>query len=569
MASYFLSIENVNQQYIQFRVDFKHAPQHALIQLPRWRPGRYELGNFAKNVRNFRVFDGDGNPCLVQKIDSATWKVSNEKVTDLRVEYSYYASELNAGSTFLSKDQLYVNPVNCFIYLDGKIDELCTIQLAIPDHWKIATALKLEGKQLIAVDFHELADGPFICSDQLQHNQYEVNGTLFHLWFNGDILVDWDRILTDFKKFTEKQLEKFLEFPVPEYHFFFHILPYKAYHGVEHQHSTVITLGPTYDIFGDYYSELLGISSHELYHAWNVKAIRPIEMYPYNYQRENFSRLGYLCEGVTTYMGDLMLYKSGVFDVKDYLREMTNQLQKHFDNFGRFNYSVAESSWDTWLDGYVPGTPGRKVSIYTEGCLLAFVTDILIRKQSQDKFGLDEAMKRLYFNVALQGKGVSESDYRSLICELGGDEMNALFDDYFYGNRPFEAILTDAFETIGIELLHQPSKRYSYARLGFKSLQMGTNYVVKAIYPGSPADLGGFMLEDEIIAVNQFVLNGELDKWLEYLDDNQKTFTILRGGKVIELTVPEVQRNFYLDYGLRLMENPNGAQKKAFEHWSK
>ena len=569
MASYFLSIENVNQQYIQFRVDFKNAPQHALIHLPRWRPGRYELGNFAKNVRNFRVFDGDGNPCLTQKTDSATWKVLNEKETDLRVEYSYYASELNAGSTFLSKDQLYVNPVNCFIYLDGKIDELCTVQLAIPDHWKIATALKQEGKQLLAVDFHELADGPFICSDQLQHNQYEVNGTLFHLWFNGDILIDWDRILTDFKKFTEKQLEKFLEFPVPEYHFFFHILPYKAYHGVEHQHSTVITLGPTYDVFGDYYSELLGISSHELYHAWNVKAIRPIEMYPYNYQRENFSRLGYLCEGVTTYMGDLMLYKSGVFDVKDYLREMTNQLQKHFDNFGRFNYSVAESSWDTWLDGYVPGTPGRKVSIYTEGCLLAFVTDILIRKQSQDKFGLDEAMKRLYFNVALQGKSVSEADYRSLICELGGDEMNALFDDHFYGNRPFEAILTDAFETIGIELLHQPSKRYSYARLGFKSLQMGTNHVVKAIYPGSPADLGGFMLEDEISAVNQFSLQGELDKWLEYLDDSQKVFTIIRAGKVIELIVPEVQRNFYLDYGLRLMENPNGAQKKAFEHWSK
>jgi len=569
MASYFLSIENVNQQYIQFRVDFTNVSENALIHLPRWRPGRYELGNFAKNVRNFRVFDTNGKLCPIQKIETATWQVSNEAGANLRVEYSYFANELNAGSTFLSKDQLYVNPVNCFIYLDGRIEEACSVQLAIPDQWNIATALKQEGKQLYAVDFHELADGPFICSDQLQHNHYEVNGTVFHLWFNGDVIVDWERLLVDFKKFTEKQLEKFIEFPVPAYHFFFHILPYKAYHGVEHQHSTVITLGPTYEVFGDFYSELLGISSHELYHAWNVKAIRPIEMYPYNYQRENFSRLGYLCEGVTTYMGDLMLYKSGVFDLKEYLREMTNQLQKHFDNFGRFNYSVADSSWDTWLDGYIPGAPGRKVSIYTEGCLLAFVTDILIRKHSNDKFGLDEAMKRLYFNVALQGKGVSEADYRSLICELGGDEMSVLFDDYFYGNRPFEAILTDAFESIGIELLHQPSKRYSYARLGFKSIQSGANHVVKTLYPGSPADLGGMMVEDEIIAVNQFTLNGELDKWLEYLDDCQKVFTILRAGKLIELILPEVQRNFYLDYGLRLMENPNGAQKKAFEHWSK
>ena len=126
-----------------------------------------------------------------------------------------------------------------------------------------------------------------------------------------------------------------------------------------------------------------------------------------------------------------MLYKSGVFKLKDYFREMQAQLQKHFDNFGRFNHSVADSSWDTWLDGYVPGAPGRKVSIYTEGCLLAFVTDVMIRQHSNNKFGLDEAMKRLYFNFALEGKGVSEQDYRALICELAGDQMKTIFDDYF------------------------------------------------------------------------------------------------------------------------------------------
>jgi predicted metalloprotease with PDZ domain len=569
MAEYFLSIEEANQQYIRFRVEVQEAPANVLIHLPRWRPGRYELGNFAKNVRNFRVFDSNGKLCTIRKAGSSSWQVANEAGTTLRIEYGYFAADLNAGSTFLSKEQLYVNPVNCFIYVDGRIDEACTVQLDIPADWNIATSLKREGKQLSAADFHELADSPFICSDQLQYNQYEMGGTIFHLWFNGDAIVDWTRVIADFKAFTEKQIAKFMEFPVPHYHFLFHILPYKAYHGVEHQCSTVITLGPTYDVFGALYHELLGVSSHELYHTWNVKAIRPVEMFPYDYQQENFSRLGYLCEGVTTYMGDLMLYKSGVFQLKDYIREMNGQLQKHFDNFGRFNYSVADSSWDTWLDGYTPGAPGRKVSIYTEGCLLAFVTDIMIRKHSGDKFGLDEAMKRLYFNFALQGKGVSEEDYRSLICELAGDDMNNLFDDYFYGTRPFEAILTDAFETIGLELHHQPSARYSYARLGFKTLPMGEYHVAKAIYPGSPADLGGLMLEDEIIAVNGFALHGELDKWLEYVDDRSKQLTVIRAGKLIELELPEVQRNFYSDYSLRPVENPTGAQKKAFEHWSK
>jgi predicted metalloprotease with PDZ domain len=569
MTQYFLSTEQSNQQYVQFRVQFTNVTENAIIVLPRWRPGRYELGNFAKNVRNFRVFDGQGKPCVVQKTDTSTWQVINENGADLRVEYGYYAADLNAGSTYLSKEQLYVNPVNCFVYLPERINDECEVNLSIPDGWNIATSLKREGKQLWAPNFHELADAPFICSDMLQYNQYEVNGTVFHLWFNGAITIDWKRVIHDFKAFTVKQIEKFIEFPVPHYHFLIHILPYKAYHGVEHQHSTVITLGPTYDVFGEAYAELLGVSSHELYHTWNVKAIRPIEMYPYNYQQENFSRLGYLCEGVTTYMGDLMLYKSGVFQLNDYFREMNAQLQKHFDNFGRFNYSVADSSWDTWLDGYVPGAPGRKVSIYTEGCLLAFVTDVKIRQHSNNKFGIDEAMKRLYFNYALEGKGVSEQDYRSLICELAGEEMNAIFDDYFYGTRPFEAILTEAFEAIGIEMMHQPSKRYSHGRLGFKTLPDGAHHIVKAIYPGSPADLAGVMLEDTIIAVNNYSLFGELDKWLTYLDDEQKQLTILRSGKLLELTLPEVQRNFYLEYSLKQVENPNGAQKKAFEHWSK
>lgn len=569
MATYFLSTEQSNQQYIQFRIEFSDAPQNALIHLPRWRPGRYELGNFAKNVRNFKVFTASGKKCAFRKINTSSWQVENPEGETLRVEYGYFAADLNAGSTYLSPDQLYVNPVNCFAYLDGRIAEACEVQLAIPEHWTIATSLKREGKKLLAADFHELADAPFICSDQLQYNQYEVNGTVFHLWFNGPAQLDWTRLVNDFKAFTAKQIEKFIEFPVPHYHFLFHILPYKAYHGVEHQHSTVITLGPSYDLFGELYSELLGISSHELYHTWNVKAIRPAEMYPYDYQQENFSRLGYLCEGVTTYLGDLMLYKADVFKLKDYLREMTAQLQKHFDNFGRFSLSVADSSWDTWLDGYVPGVPGRKVSIYTEGCLLAFVTDILIRKHSGNKLGIDEVMKRLYYNFALQGKGVSETDYIQLVCELAGPEMQAVFDDYFYGTRPFEGLLSDAFEYIGLEMTHKPSSKYSHGRSGFKTLPFGLNHVVKAIYPGSPADMGGLMLEDEIIAVNGFVLNGELDKWLQYADDQTKTLTVSRGGRLVELVLPEVQRNFYLEYGLRQVENPTAAQKKALEHWSK
>ncbi len=569
MTKYFFSCENPSQQYISIKTIFQVNSNSTILHLPSWRPGRYELGNFAKNLKGFKVFNQNNKVLSFKKLVKDAWEVDTTGVTEIRVEYSYFASELNAGSTFLNEDQLYVNPVNCCLFTDDTKEDSIEIQLNIPNEWRVAGSMKQTENRLIATNFEELADSPFICSNSLQYNQYEVNGTIFHIWLNGEVKPDWKRLVKDFKAFTSKQMEKFMEFPVTEYHFLIHILPYKAYHGVEHQRSTVITLGPSYEVFQSLYKELLGVSSHELYHTWNVKAIRPSEMFPYDFTKENYSELGYICEGVTTYMGDLFLYKSDVFTLDQYLLEMNKQLQKHFDNHGRFNYSVAESSFDTWLDGYVPGAPARKVSIYTEGCLLAFVTDVMLLQATDDQFGLDTVMKRLYFDFYLKGKGVSEADYKAVLENVSGISFDAFFEDFVHGNRPYESILTEAFEYIGLELHHKPSSFYSHGRLGFKTVPQGSNFIVKVIYPGSPANLGGLMLEDEIIAVNEYACLGELDKWLRYFDNDLKHITILRAGKIIQKTLPEVDRNFYMEYEVKKLEKMNTPQIKAFDAWRK
>jgi predicted metalloprotease with PDZ domain len=387
------------------------------------------------------------------------------------------------------------------------------------------------------------------------------------VWFNGEVKPDWDRLIKDFQAFTDAQIKKFTEFPVKEYHFLNQILPYKAYHGVEHCKSTVISLGPSYEVFDSLYKELLGVSSHELYHTWNVKAIRPIEMFPYDFTKENYSRLGYICEGVTTYQGDLFLMKSGVFNEQQYFNELQAQFQKHFDNHGRFNYSVAESSFDTWLDGYVQGVPNRKVSIYTEGCILAFVTDVNIRRATSDKSGIDELMKRLYFNFALKGKGVSEEDYKGVIEDITGESQTEFFDNFINGCLPFESIITKSLEYLGLELDHEPSPSYVEGRLGFKVIKQADGFVVNTMYPGGPAETGGLSKGDKIIAVNGFACNGELDKWLNYFDDDTKTVTFLRNGEYREITFPEVMRNFYMKYTIRKMEKPDKQQFTAFEAW--
>ena len=168
--------------------------------------------------------------------------------------------------------------------------------------------------QAVAQDYAELVDSRLIASNQLHTHSYSVANAEFHL----DVMGDWypdDPVIEDFRKFTEYQLQFFGgSFPSDQFRFLIQALPYKHYHGVEHQNSTVITLGPASDLKDrSLYKELLGVSSHELFHCWNVTRIRPKEMVPYDFSREAYHSTGFITEGLTTYYGDWMLYRSGVF----------------------------------------------------------------------------------------------------------------------------------------------------------------------------------------------------------------------------------------------------------------
>jgi predicted metalloprotease with PDZ domain len=569
MIHYTLSTENPSAQYIQISMQFEPTNEVEVIQLPAWRPGRYELGNFAKNVKGFKVYNENDEELLFHKVTKDSWEVHVNNANIIRVLYAYYAADLNAGSTFLSEEQLYVNPVNCCTYVVGRENEGVIVDLKIPSTYVIASSLEMEQHALFAKDFDELADSPFICSDTLQHNSYNVGEVLFHVWFQGEVKVDWEKLLPDFTAFSEKQIEKFGSFPVEEYHFLTQIVPFRAYHGVEHSRSTVLLLGPSYAVFKDAYKDLLGVSSHELYHTWNVKAIRPIEMFPYDFTKENYSELGFLCEGVTTYMGDLFLYKSGVFDLQEYINEMNAQLQKHFDNPARFNYSLAKSSFDTWLDGYVPGAPNRKVSIYTEGCLLSFVFDVFIIKNSDGKYSLDDVMKHLYEDFYQKNKGVSEQDYRNAIASFAGSSVTTLFENYVHNVMDYTQLLQNSFDTIGLKMDSKPNDKISQSKLGIKTLQQGSYFVVKSIYPNSPADISGLMLEDEIIAVQAMDVNGNLDAWLAYFNQDEIVVLIKRKGVFLNKTITLDSKWYYPEYFLKETKEKSEEQKKYFERWSK
>ena len=471
------------------------------------------------------------------------WLIETANTKQIKVTYSYYTSEINAGNCYADETQLYVNPVHLCMYVPDRMNEPHIVELEIPDNYKIATSLLVNHKTLTAQSFDELADSPFMAGAKIQSDFYEVNGITFWLHFNGECKPDFKKIKTDFIKFTQTQLSFWGGFPASDYHFLFQVLPFKFYHGVEHQKSTVIALGQGYNInSGTTYESLLGVSSHELFHTWNIKYIRPIEMLPYDFTKENYARTGYVYEGFTTYYGDVMLLTSGVFTPEQYFETLEERLVKHFHNYGRFNLSVADSSWDTWLDGYVSGAPYRKTSIYDEGNLVAFMLDVTIMKHSNNTWSLRDVCRVLYNEFGKKHKGYSENDIITICEKFAGISLTDFFANYVYGHANFETPLNECFAYLDIEMQKTPSHHVCETSYGFKTIDFGNNRKVSLIAPHSPSWDAGLSVGDEILAVNGYTLKNDFNDWMTYfkneaieltISSNQqlKTIKVLRSEK--------------------------------------
>lgn len=572
MIHYSFSQKNPASHYIYVDMVVDSVNSDKLhLHLPAWRPGRYELGNFAKNIKRVEVFNSKNEPVCFTKLKKDVWEIETKNCTSVKITYSYYASELNAGACFANESQVYVNPIHCCFFVSGRTQEEHQIELKIPENYTIATSLKIKNKTLVASNYDELVDSPFIASANIKSDFYEVNGIKFHLHFNGECEPNFNKIKTNFIAFTNKQIQFWGDFPYDVYHFIFQVLPVKFYHGVEHKKSTVIAIGPGYEINnGSTYKDILGVSCHELFHTWNIKTIRPIEMLNYDYTKENYSRTGYVYEGFTTYYGDKLLLSSSVFSLEFYFETLQERLTNHFHNFGRYNLSVADSSWDTWLDGYVPGAPYRKTNIYDEGCLIAFMLDVMIMKATDNKKCLRDVCLFLYARFGKTAKGYCEQTIIDLVNEVSGKDFTDFFKTYVYKPNDFEIPLLECFNYLGIEFIKLKNSMACENNFGFKVTDLPLSSKVNLVAPYSPAWKAGLFLGDEIIAVNNIMLKNNLNNWLNYFithDEINLTVNSNEQLKTIILRKSEkIATWFFIPY-LSSKKNTDLKTQQAFDCW--
>ncbi|MEZ4801097.1 MAG: hypothetical protein R2809_15260 [Flavobacteriales bacterium] len=262
-------------------------------------------------------------------------------------------------------------------------------------------------------------------------------------------------------------------------------------------------MGPdTEFVSGSGYKDLLAISCHELFHTWNIKNIRPVEMMPYDFSKENYSELGYVAEGVTTYYGDNLLYRTGQFTEAEWMEELQKLVQEHLWNDGRFNLSVAQSSLETWLDGYGAGIPWRKVSIYNEGSLLTFISDSIIKRATSNAKSMDDVMRIMYERFGKKGIGYSADDYQKILEEVSGVSFQKLFDQLYRGIADYTPYILEALDFNGYQLMEAPSSKSSEADFGMGLDESGNRPSISMVSKDSAADDAGLWYGDEIITID-------------------------------------------------------------------
>jgi predicted metalloprotease with PDZ domain len=511
ICNYVLAYNKLQLPWLE--VEFKVSEISTDLDLffPLWRPGRYEEGNFMKNVRGMR-FIVDGTKFTPERVSLNHWRISGCEGKTLQVKYQFFAKDLNAGSTHCGEDLFYVNPVNACIYAEQLKLDPQHVQLDYPQRWDIAGGLpKSDNKFEFTFDsIDHFFDTPFYASSSLKSYQFDLKGVDVNIHMVGHVEPDFLRMRKDFVGFMAAQMNDMGGFPAKEYHYLYIISENKAYHGVEHLNSTVIMLGPSAELFGEGYESLLGVSSHEVYHSWCVKTIRPTEWVPYEFNKVCPSKLGYIAEGITTLMGDLYLLKGNVYDRTWFGNEMGNHFTRYIQNFGRFRMSVADSSYETWIDGYEKGIPDRKVSIYNEGAILAFIVDYLMRLNSKNQLGLVDLMKEMYEDERILKNGISEDDWKNYLIKYIPKEGETLFNDFYNGTADYRYYAYEAMFYNGYQVEEVPAKDFCEAYLGFRVKKVGANYQVLSVYETSYASEFGISEGDVLLTVDGEEVNDEV-----------------------------------------------------------
>ena len=505
-------------------------PAGQSFQLPAWIPGSYLIREFARHIVNVRA-DSQGQAVAVRKTAKDRWQV-DPCAGPVSLVADIYAYDLSVRAAYLDGRRGYFNGPSVFLWPVGHSGRPCEVMIERPGGdtfagWRVATsmeradALEFGFGTYVASSYDELIDHP-VEMGEFDIAQFDAGGARHDIVISGRHRGDLERLSRDLSKVCRAHIDLFggehnSRAPFDRYVFLILAIGGETYGGLEHRASTSLMLPrdglpqPGASTVSDAYRASLGVASHEYFHAWNVKRIKPAAFVPYDLSRENYTEQLWIFEGFTSYYDDLMLRRAGVIDTESYLELLGRAITRHLRTPARATQSLAASSFVAWIKYYRQdeNAPNAVVSYYVKGSLVALALDLTLRRIGTTS--LDEVMRAAWTQYGLTGAGVPERGIEAIASALAGRELTSFFADYARGTAelPFDDLLSAFGVSFSLRAPDGPNDKGGNAAKDAKPrvslgavLAAGGDMALKHVLIDGPASVAGLAAGDKLVALD-------------------------------------------------------------------
>ena len=514
--------------------------------LPSWLPGSYMVRDFCRNIIGITAVDSDNKAVELSQIDKQTWRMVQD-VDLLTIRYQVYAWDLSVRSAHLDTTHGFFNGSSVFLAVKDREQEPHTVAIEKPQdkelqNWRLATAMTrtngehFEFGTFSAENYDELIDHPVEMGDFTSYT-FEANGIPHDIVLTGRHYCDLSRLAKDLKKICEYQLNLFCADKIFDRYLFLTTVLGNGFGGLEHRASTALVCSrsdlPHKDMqeMTKGYKTYLSLCSHEYFHNWNIKRIKPAEFTPYQLDQESYTKQLWAYEGITSYYDDLITYLSGTVTKQDYLKMLSETFTRVYRGSGRFKQTLRDSSFNAWTKFYKQDENAANaiVSYYTKGAIFALYLDLTIRKETNNQKSIDDVMRTLWQDFGRKNIGTQESSHQHIVEQI----LERNCDDIFsFLDCTDDIPITTLLEEFGVKFelrSNDDSNDTGGGKVTGHNIDFGARYKIEnsaaniiSVFNNGAAHLAGLSAGDKLIAIDQLQLNGDVEKQLQNFDIGQK-----------------------------------------------
>ena len=571
---YHLDFSQAANHYVNIKAEFDASNKDSVeVYMPVWTPGSYLVREYARHIETISATDENGNPLAMRKSKKNRWLITTGGQTSKAiVRYRLYCREMSVRTNWVEEGFAILNGAPTFLSTTESRKSPHFVSIQLPDTWKkVSTALaKVDDQKSLykAPDFDYLVDSPILLGNQIveKFTVGEIEHELVNL--GGDGLWDSQKAAADVAKI------------VKAHHDVWGIVPYKNYKflnlivetggGLEHDNSTLMMTSRWSFGTRSRYLSWLSLASHEFFHTWNIRRLRPVELVEYDYENENYFSTLWIGEGITSYYDDLLVKRAGLSSEREYLGQLSKQIQSLQSTQGRLTQSLSDSSHDTWIKYYRPdeNSKNARISYYTKGAVAGFLLDAEIRSATGGKKSLDDVMRQLYKKYS-GNVGFTSQQFRQLASEIAGKDLSAWFATTI--DSTDELDYKTALKHFGLQFRASPkSSKPKPVWTGLSLSSSDGKVSVSAVTRGSPAFKAGINVGDEIISLDGYrITSSDLaSKTKLYKEGDVKKCLITRRGRVYEKQI-KFEAKPTNRWSLSKVSKPTAEQTQQLNQWLK